>query len=224
MAPLLRAAGHDVHTPDLPRGGRDQTPTPEITLEALGDRVVAALELCREPAVLVGHSMGGIAISVAAENRPELVHRLVYVAAPLLPSGASLMSVLGDHDPESLTMAEGSLLLDETDASVRLGSGVANDLFYGECPPAARSVAVARLSEKIALTPLTTPVALTEARFGSVPRAFVKTLRDRALTPSCQQWMIDQSPCDAVREIDTDHAPWLSAPDDLARLLMEFVS
>jgi pimeloyl-ACP methyl ester carboxylesterase len=61
----------------------------EVTLQGYTDRVVDVLDAQPEPVVLVGHSLGGIAISQAAEQRPEKIEKLVYVCALLLPSGKS---------------------------------------------------------------------------------------------------------------------------------------
>src|SRR5438552_2315995 len=47
----------------------------------------------RPPAVLVGHSMGGMVITQAAANCPEYVDRLVYVAAFLPADGQSLIDL-----------------------------------------------------------------------------------------------------------------------------------
>ncbi len=52
--------------------------------------------------------MGGIVISTAAEQRPEKIARLVYVAAYMLPDGHSLaVAALGDplaHGGRSYTV------------------------------------------------------------------------------------------------------------------------
>ena len=85
----LERAGHAVITPDLPGQGDDQTPLSEITLDSYCSRVLEVLDRETEPVALVGHSLGGISISQAAEYRPERIKVLVYVAAFLLPNGSS---------------------------------------------------------------------------------------------------------------------------------------
>jgi len=85
----LRAGGHQVVAPDLPSQGEDRTALGEITLDAYVGRVLEVVDAQREPVILVGHSLGGISISRAAEHRPARIRCLVYVAAFLLPDGAS---------------------------------------------------------------------------------------------------------------------------------------
>lgn len=90
VVPLLEERGHEVIAPDLPGYGDDATPVGEITLQDYTDKAVEALDAAPEPAILVGHSRGGVVISQAAEERPEKVRTLVYLAAFMLPDGGSL--------------------------------------------------------------------------------------------------------------------------------------
>jgi pimeloyl-ACP methyl ester carboxylesterase len=61
VVPLLQEKGHRVYTIDLPSHGADQTPVAQVSLKAYTDRVCEVLDGLDEPAILVGHSMGGIA-------------------------------------------------------------------------------------------------------------------------------------------------------------------
>ena len=90
LLPRLERAGHRVTALDLPAHGKDRTPIAEVTLERYADAVCNALGLDAEPAILVGHSMGGIAITQAAERHPERIKSLVYLTAFLLRDGDTL--------------------------------------------------------------------------------------------------------------------------------------
>src|SRR4051794_1073601 len=81
VAVELRQRGHSVVAVDLRGSGGDRTPGEEVTLDAYAERVCEALAAGPEPAVLVGHSMGGVVITQAASRCPRQVSRLVYVAA-----------------------------------------------------------------------------------------------------------------------------------------------
>ena len=67
VAPALRRAGHEVHTPTL--AGSD-----------LAAHIDEVLTLVKEDAVLVGHSYAGMVITGAADRSPR-VKRLVYLDA-----------------------------------------------------------------------------------------------------------------------------------------------
>src|SRR5258706_9960209 len=84
---LLEASGHTVTAIDLPSHSIDGTPPGTVTLQSYTDKVVQTLDAISEPVILVAHSMGGAAASMAAEARPAKIEKLVYVAAFLMPNG-----------------------------------------------------------------------------------------------------------------------------------------
>ena len=98
VAPELRSAGHCVEAIDLPGAGEDPTPIAEVTLDRYAQRVCEGLS-DGPPAVLVGHSMGGMVITQAAARCPSQIARLVYVAAFLPADGRSLLDIT--HLPEA---------------------------------------------------------------------------------------------------------------------------
>ena len=65
-----------------------------------------------------------------------------------------------------------------------------------------------------------TPLELTAARYGRVPRAYVETTFDRAISLAAQRRIRAALPCDPVFTLDTDHSPFLSQPEALARILI----
>src|SRR5258705_4424278 len=65
----LKAAGHVVEAFDLPGMGNDNTSASEVSLESYAGRVCEVLAANSEPAVVVGHSMGGIVATQAASCR-----------------------------------------------------------------------------------------------------------------------------------------------------------
>jgi pimeloyl-ACP methyl ester carboxylesterase len=82
----LEALGHKVETLDLPGAGDDHTPLEEINLDLYAERICEVLGTSPEQAVLVGHSMGGMAVTQAASRCPGRVASLIYLAA-FLPGG-----------------------------------------------------------------------------------------------------------------------------------------
>lgn len=92
VAPLLRAAGHEVYTPTLTGlGDRSHLLSVDVTLDTHVQDIVALFEYedIRE-AVLVGHSYGGIVMTAVADRVAERLAHLIYLDAFVPQHGQSL--------------------------------------------------------------------------------------------------------------------------------------
>jgi pimeloyl-ACP methyl ester carboxylesterase len=216
IVPSLTSAGHVVRVPDLPGHGDDKTPIAAINSEGYVVRVSEILESLAEPAILVGHSMGGMVISQVAERQPDKVRALAYVAGFLLSDGQSVLDA-AQTDTESLLMPRLEWAADGLSAAVPPAS--ARIAFYGHCEEADVAAATARLCAEPAV-PVMTPIHVTDARFGRAHRVYVECSEDRAVSPSLQRAMYAATSCARVVSLATDHSPFYSKPDELAAILL----
>jgi pimeloyl-ACP methyl ester carboxylesterase len=215
LVPLLEAAGHRVLAPDLDGLGADPTPPGLVTLQTWTDQIGRLVDDLPEPAILVGHSRGGIVISQVAEERPDAITALVYLAACLPRDGESLFQ-LAQTDTESTIMP--NLVVDEAQGFHTIRPEAAAEIFYHDCPPADAERSVARLRPE-PNAPTFTPLHLTDGGFGRVPRFYLTCLQDRAIGPALQERMFTAQPCRQVISLETGHFPMYSAPDETARHL-----
>jgi pimeloyl-ACP methyl ester carboxylesterase len=206
LTPLLEASGARVIAPDL------------ASMDSLDDGAhrVSGMLARASGVVLLGHSRGGAVASRVAELAPDAIRRLVYLSAYLLPDGGSVA--------EEARLDTGSLIVRNM-VPVRRGltcvirDEVLRETFYGECTDEDFDYARTRLTPE-PLRLLAAPLRISAERFGRVPRAYIETLRDRAVTPAAQRRMQSVLPCDPVFTLDTDHSPFLSQPEALARILI----
>jgi pimeloyl-ACP methyl ester carboxylesterase len=203
VTPLLEADGHRVIAVDLPRS----------TLEANVATIREAIESAGDPVILVGHSAGGMWITQTAEEVPERILRLVYVTA-FLPSDGQALGDLAADD-----IVQTNLIVDEEAGTALVAEEARREAFYAECSDEVASAASARNIPE-ALAPFAAPVQLTAERNGSIPRAYIECLRDKAIVIDKQRSMQAARPCDPVFTIDTDHSPTLSRPAELADALL----
>jgi hypothetical protein len=132
-------------------------------------------------------------ISQVTEHRPERIKSLVYLTAFLPLDGQVGFDVL---DPNSQVPA--NMIINEDVAMV-----------------------VPRLQGE-PHRPYLEAVHLTAQNFGRVPRYSIECLQDRVITPTYAQQLYTQTPCQQVFSLNTSHSPFISAPADLAKILLSF--
>src|SRR6185312_6522197 len=140
----LRAEGHTTVSVDLP-------------LTSLADdaaTVRACLDAVNEPAILVGHSYGGLVISEAAGGRSD-VAQMVYVAAVMVGADESVLDLAGEYPP--------TLLIERMeytpDGFMVFSPETAVACFYNESPPEAARAASLRMRPTAAVGMTASPGA-----------------------------------------------------------------
>lgn len=217
VTPLLEKLGHTVLAIDLPGMGRDKTPIQEVTLQRSVEAVCQRIDVLPGKVILLGHSKNGIVISQAAEYRPEKIEKLVYLAAYLIPNGKtqreySMQDTAGVLKPY--------VTLHEATKSHTLQPEIYREGLYHDCDSDIVELAKVLLSHE-PIESATTPLQLSEARFGSVPRFYIECTEDRAVTPFIQQKMYKEMPCQKVYRMATSHSPFFSRPAELVEILCE---
>lgn len=220
VIPLLEQQGHRVAAPDMPGCGANVRPYSQVSFDTYAEELVAAAGALPGRVLLVGHSLGGLFVSQAAERMADRVAGLLYVSAFMLRDGESQRSAYR-HDPGASALA-----------LRRFEEPVSGQTLLTFAPEAFRKVFARNFSDEeaewmLARIPplpeawLEAPLALTEAAYGRLPRFYVKCLRDQAISPVLQSWMIEASPVRKLYELDCGHMPSLSNPRELAELILE---
>jgi pimeloyl-ACP methyl ester carboxylesterase len=217
VIPILESQGHRVIAVELPGMGRDKTPVKEVTIEKAVNKIITVLDGLDGKAILVGHSKNGIMISQAAEYRPEKIEKLVYLAAYLIPNEKTQRAY-------SLQDTEGVLkpyvVKNEETNSTTLLPEIYKEGLYHDCPDYITDLAKLILSDEPIATGIT-PLQLTDANFGRVPRVYIECTEDRAVTPFIQRKMYNELPCEKVYSINSGHSPFFSKPKELCDILLK---
>jgi|SRR5690625_2462396 len=210
----LKAQGHQTTAIDLPGSGEDQTPIDEVTLEAAVARVIETIRLTKGPAVLVGHSMGGVVITQVADRIPELLDRVVYIAGFRPRNGEALLDLAalpegaGDGVQANLTVAGNPPM-------AIFNQNAAAEIFYHDCPPVLVEWATPRLKPQPTALDIT-PVVLQNGAFPTSD--YIVCTDDRATPVSLQKFMATRDFA-RVFELSTGHSPFMSRPTEVAKIL-----
>ena len=213
LVPLLEACGHQVEALDLPGHGSSSVP-PETVRQSSYVSHVSERLLDGPPAVLVGHSMGGIVVAQTAGLHPRHVKTCVFVAALLPRDGESLLNLVRQQDTAGLQSAvrpgpaPGTSVLDPDIAGAIM------------CQDAPHDVAVKAMT---ALSPQSNTAqkdpAVIGPGFAGVPRAYVFCAQDLVVTPALQRQMVAATPCEAEFTLESGHVPQLTQGKALAEII-----
>lgn len=211
----LVAAGNQVIPINLPGHGDDNTIITAINFKLYVDEVKKAIG-DKQNVILVGHSFGGIVASQVAEQIKAQIKKLIYIAAYVPKNGESLLSI-AQTDAESHIGK--NLIVDEKAgiATVRK-EGIA-DVFMADAPKQVAEYVSNNLKPE-PLAPLTTPVALTEEKFGKINKVFVYSLNDHTISYSLQQKMVKDAGIQRVYSIPSSHTPFIMFPHVLAQIML----
>ncbi|BBF99165.1 MULTISPECIES: alpha/beta fold hydrolase [Pseudonocardia] len=221
--------------PGQPGLGEERSALAAITVADGADVVVGALSAARRNhsrTVVVAHSAGGGAVSLAAEQAPDLLDRIVYLSA-FIPAGRPRFTDF-ITDPVNA----GAVRIPTVGDAADLGAHRINPLspdpavteplrlaFLDEQAPGATEGWRLLLHPDEPFATLSAPVTVTARRWGRVPRSYIRLEDDRALPAATQQLMIDEAdrvaperPCE-VHSLAGGHSPFITRPAQLAELI-----
>ena len=220
LVPLLEAAGHTAIPVDLPGDGHDDTPPETVTTMLCAEKVAALIDAAKEPVVLVGHSMGGTVASQASELRPDKVSLAIYLCAFLLGDGDSCIDFYAREWKDWMKGAHARVTHSEDGHVSMIDPDAAVEVFYNTADPADARAAADQLTPQPESS-RRSPLQLSAEKYGTVPRVYIETLQDQSVFNELQKVMYTETPVDRLHSLDTDHAPQLSAPEQLAAILLE---
>jgi pimeloyl-ACP methyl ester carboxylesterase len=255
---ILKANGFAALTLDLPGAGvnaiaptslrcspfdaaafaAERSPMAGVTQEQRTQAVVAlvkqAASLSNGKVILVGHSAGGMTISAVAEQVPELLLAVVYLAGFMVPNGIPLLGML-QHETMSSAQSLGLFVGDPVAVgATRINPGSTDEAyrsllkasFYGDVSESDFVQAASQLHCDESNAGALAPSEITADRFGRVPRHYIRTTQDRAVPLTGQDHMI--ATVDGAiggktitHTLESSHSPFLSQPANLSKILID---
>lgn len=216
VIPRIEAKGRKVLAIDLPGLGDDPTDPKLVTMQSWTDRIVTALEDLGEAAIVVGHSLGGAAITAAAEEAPDRISKLVYLCAFVPRNGESVADLA-----QTFALSERSAIRTEASedgAATAVTSACIVSAFYEGCSMADVVYARAHL-RPVPNGPIQAKLSLSENREGRVSKVYIECTRDQSIPLDMQRAMAASAPCFQTHSLDSSHSPFFSMPEALADVL-----
>ncbi|CAL5324720.1 unnamed protein product [Camellia sinensis] len=237
VATLLRSGGHRVTVLDLAASGVHPKQVEEV--RSMSDYLEPLMEFMvslqvDDRVILVGHSMGGIGISVAMERFPEKISVAVFVAAFMPGPDLDFLTVFQDHvkglDSFMDCQHKFDNGLDKPPTSLIFGPKFLSSKLYNLSTPE-EGVGADLTLATLLVRPypiyhdegeVLKETALTKDNYGSVRRVYVVIEEDNIIKEKYQRWMIENNPTDEVKVIPgSDHMVMISKPQELCSCLQE---
>jgi pimeloyl-ACP methyl ester carboxylesterase len=258
VTPLLEARGFAALSLDLPGAGvhaiepaslgahpfdptafaTERSPVAHVTQEERTRAVVALVKqaalLSSGRTILVGHSAGGMTVSAVAEQVPELLLAVVYLAGFMVPNGIPLLAML-QHGSMASALAPRLFVGDaaaigatrinvrSTDVTYR---SMLKAAFYDDVPASEFAHAASQLHCDESNAGALAPSKITPGRFGTLPRHYIRCTQDRAIPLAGQDQMIATLDSaiggkTTTHTLESNHSPFLSQPTALSSILID---
>ncbi|MFI8308213.1 alpha/beta hydrolase [Streptomyces sp. NPDC085927] len=209
MVEPLAALGLESHSVELPSCGERAGAAYGADLYADADAVRSVLDQePGHPALLCGHSYGGMVITEAAAGRDDVSH-LLYITAVVPDRGESLASLTGPEPAPWVVPRDDGTVVPNTAVDLR-------GAFLHDCDEEAEAGAFRRLGPQSQAVFAQAPRGIA---WHKTPSTYVVCTGDRA-TPSAKQREFARR-ASGVIDLPTGHHPFLSHPGLLADLIGE---
>ncbi|EOX98164.1 hypothetical protein QUC31_015323 [Theobroma cacao] len=234
LVPLLKSEGHNVTGIDLAGSGVD--PQQVNTLRSISDYIKPLRDFMeslpdQQKVVLVGHSLGGLAISQAMERFPEKISVAVFLTA-LMPGPTLNISTLSQRAFKEQDSQMDSLYTYDNGPNNAPTTFIFGPLYlssqvYQLSPREDWALAnvLMRPIPLYSMEDMSTELVLSKKRYGSVNRAFIISEKDMVSRKDLVYWMIEKNPPHQVEEVKgSDHMVMMSKPRQLCNLLLSIAT
>jgi len=215
--PVLESYGHTVTTVDLPGTANNKQDISQVTMDSYVQTVVDAINQLDHEVILVGHSLAGAVISQVAEQIPEKIEKLIFATAFLLKNGDSVIEAM-QRDPDGEFLPK--LTFSEDQTSVTASAQTWRDIAFHDVDEKKIRHALPLVDNAQSTEPFAAKVSVSEDKFGSVPKIYIRTALDKMVSPRLQQEMINSWKVDQIHVLPSGHFPTLSMPERLAELML----
>lgn len=217
ITPLLQQAGHKVIEHDFAGHGKNQRTFDKINLKIYTKELINLIHAQNQPVILVAHSFAGVIASQVAEQIPDLIQKIIYIAAFVPENNSSLMleakhGASNTHLFLKTDVPKNQMLFDLTQPEL------VREIFFHLCTDEDFSFALAHLQIE-PLLPMAQIVKLSADNFGRVPKQYIACTEDKCLDINNQLRMAKNANISHIIKLPADHSPFFSMPHDLLKIM-----
>jgi|TARA_R110001583_G_scaffold74196_2_gene205659 pimeloyl-ACP methyl ester carboxylesterase len=172
---------------------------------------------------LIAHSGGGLTATAVAEQNPDKIAGIIYVAGMMLPSGMSFTELCKTVSKRGIDTQGIAPYLQNTPHGTKVQAEGIVDIFLHDTTEDVIDLA----NKKMVIQPNASRIVTldwTTERAGRVSKYYIMAERDRSVVPEVQREMITLVPLNGVASLNCGHFPQIVVPEQLAKMIMEFIN
>jgi len=213
LMPLLMKGGGNPIAIDLPGHGDRKADSSWVTMSNyISDVIDFIRKENLKDLVLVGHSMSGIIISKVAEEIPERIKHLVYLAAVVPKDNEALIDLLTKERQETLQKLHGKVK-EVFGTLEQLGP-----MYFTDQEGEEKEFYMKQLTPQ-PFAPFFEKIHFNQFPKIDTPKTYILGLRDKSLPPELTRKFAERLEVTPV-EIDAGHDMMVSRPDEVAKVLL----
>ena len=191
----------------------------EINLNSYVEHIIEQTSNINGTMTVLGHSMAGLIITQLAARIPHKISNLIYLAAFVPNNGECLFDITKNIKEPGISS---EFTIDKQANYIKINaSKITQTLFLNKTSPLLAEQTLAQLCPE-PFKAFVEPVQCSSKDIDPIPKLYIKCLDDQAILPYLQDVMIDRLAKCKVLELDADHSPFLSCPEQLAGTLITY--
>ena len=216
LVKALQEYGWNVKALDLPGDGFHSIEAKDVTERDYLNHLYKAMEQAEGPVALVGHSGGGMLVTLAANAFPDRVSHGVWIAGFLLPNGHTYDEIQQQLSNQKDHRGAMHFIESSNDGpTTTIPAQAAKHLFFQDATDEVANEAANKLTAQ--------PVCgarirtITGDQFNTIPKLYLLATEDNSILPAAQRLMCQGVSNITVNEIRSGHTPQLTQPSLVAQ-------
>jgi len=195
----------------------------QVGIKEYTSHVLNVIADINHPVWLIAHSGGGLTATAVAQQNPEKIAGIIYVAGMMLPSDMSFIELCKTVSQKGVNTQGIAPYLQSTQYGTEVKEEGIREIFLHD----ATEDAIKLAKENMVIQPNASRAASinwTQEGVGSIPKYYIIAKNDRSLVPEVQQEMIKLVSPNGVASLNCGHFPQVVAPEKLADIIKEFIT
>jgi len=213
----LEKNNHKVYALDLPGHGKNHTPRKNISMKLYVSYVKDfILNNNLQNIILVGHSMGGIVVSQVAELIPKKINKLILLGGVILDNGECFLDVIPEWRREYYL----DCLKYSEDSSIPINPEFVKTCFLNKCD----NPTIINVISKLTPQPFihNEKIFLKDFKNTNLKIIYIRCTEDKSMDKDYFTNVLNKLPSShKLIEINSDHEPMFSNPEELNKILLE---